>query len=107
MAVCQVTGSKTTRGNNVPKSNQKTKRTIKNSTANRTFFSKILGLGVSLKCTKRASDIIIRAGGIDCYVINEKSSCLMNDIKILKKRMEKAIIKKNISNLTPEQIQFM
>ncbi len=106
MAVCQVTGSRTTRGNNVPKSNQKTRKTVKNSVQNRSYLSKILGLQVSIKCTKRASDTIIRAGGIDCYILNSNPSALSPEMQLLMKRLKSNLKKRNIEGKTPEDLQF-
>ncbi|WP_161982879.1 large ribosomal subunit protein bL28 [Candidatus Deianiraea vastatrix] len=107
MSRCEVTSSTVSRGNNVPKSNKKTRRTIKNSVANRKFFSKVFGSYVYLKCTKAACDTIIKHGGIDCYVLNVKNSRISDEISAIKTRMLKCIENKNLTEMTPEQIQFL
>lgn len=67
MPICEVTGARSTVGNNVPKSNKKTKKVIKTSIANRTFYSLILDQMVKIKCTKKGMDTIMKHGGIDSF----------------------------------------
>lgn len=107
MPVCEVTGSRVTRGNNVPKSNKKTRKTIKNSVTKRAYISRALGIKVVIKCTKRASDTIIRAGGIDCYVLNSNTSSLSNEMQTLAKRIRSSMKKKDLCGKTPEELQFV
>lgn len=105
MPLCRVTLSRTTKGNNVPKSNKKTRKVIKNSAKDRRFKSEILGVFLKIKCTKRADDTIVKHGGIDLFLMNTINSKLSPDMLALKKKMQKSMKVRKIT-LSPEDLLF-
>ena len=106
MPVCQVTGAKSTTGNNVPNSNKKTKKVIKTSVKWRKYYSLVLESQISIKCTKRADDTITRHGGIDCFLLNSNNASLTGDMLKVKNTLLQSVKKKGLPS-SPEEIYLL
>lgn len=89
LRICDITGAKTARGHNVSHANNKTKRLF--GVNLHTISFKIQGLGKhKLKVRgRRAMSSIIRAGGIEKYLLNTPKRKLGPKGLILKRKLDK------------------
>ncbi len=66
---CQLTGKGTQFGHNVSHSNRKTNRRFQPNLQKATLFSEALRRGVGIRVSTRALRSVVRAGGLDSYLL--------------------------------------
>ena len=91
---CIVTGKKPQSGNNVSKSNRKTRRTFEPNLQVVSLYSEILAAPVNMRVSTNGLRTIEKNGGLDNYLLSKTPSRLTEEMKELKKRIEKAKAKK-------------
>ncbi|MDR2901638.1 MAG: 50S ribosomal protein L28 [Lactobacillales bacterium] len=84
---CLVTGKGVQSGNNVSKSNRKTRRRFMPNLQNISVFSEILGTTMVLKITTNGLRTIEKNGGLDAYVLNTPVSKLTAEFKKIRKQI--------------------
>ena len=88
--VCQVTGKRTTTGNNVSHAMNKTRRRFMPNLQVTRLLSDALGQQVRLRLTVNAIRTIEHNGGLDAYLLGTSDLKLPAEAKRLKRRIEKA-----------------
>ena len=84
---CDLMGTGRQIGNNVSKSNRKTKRTFLPGLITKTFASEELRKDLKLSITKRTYRTIVKHGTIDDFLVNVKSTNLTIEAIVLKKQI--------------------
>lgn len=87
---CRVLGTGVQTGNNVSKSNRKTRRRFMPNLQDMSVYSEILGSKINIRMTTRALRTIEKNGGLDSYLLNKPVSKLSPECKILRARLESA-----------------
>ena len=86
---CDLMGTGRQIGNNVSKSNRKTKRTFLPGLISKVFTSVTLKKDIKLSITKRTYRTIVKHGTIDDFLVNVKSTNLTDFAIVLKKQIVK------------------
>ena len=89
--VCFVCGSKTSFGNQVSKSNIKTRRMYKPNLHHKHFFSEILGVSISVRVSTRGLRTIYKHGSIDAFLLTTKANNLTPDALLMKQRLRRKV----------------
>lgn len=87
---CCISGKGVQTGNNVSKSNRKTRRRFMPNLQEVAVYSEILGAPVTLRLSSNGLRTIEKNGGIDAYLLTTSVSKLTEEAKELRKRIEKA-----------------
>ena len=87
---CEVTGKSVQVGNNVSHANNKTKRRFLPNLQVSSVLSEALGHVVRLRLTPAALRTIEHNGGIDAYLLGTSNLKLTDEMRALKRRVEKA-----------------
>ncbi len=87
---CSISGKGVQTGNNVSKSNRKTRRRFMPNLQEVAVYSEILGAPVTLRLSSNGLRTIEKNGGIDTYLLTKPVSRLTDDAKALRKRIESA-----------------
>ncbi|MBQ8251096.1 MAG: 50S ribosomal protein L28 [Alphaproteobacteria bacterium] len=91
---CLVSGKGVQTGNNVSKSNRKTRRRFLPNLQSVAIYSEILEQQITLKLTTQGLRTIEKNGGLDLYLLNTPVSKLSEESKKLRERIEGAKAKK-------------
>jgi large subunit ribosomal protein L28 len=95
---CQITGKGVLTGNNVSHANNKTRRRFLPNLQDSSLLSDALGSSVRMRVSTRALRTIEHNGGIDAYLLGTPNAKLTTDAKVLKRRIERARIKREASS---------
>ena len=87
---CVISGKGIQTGNNVSKSNRKTRRRFMPNLQEVAVYSEILGAQVTLRVSTNGLRTIEKNGGIDTYLLTKPVSRLTDEAKALRKRIESA-----------------
>ncbi len=87
---CPITGKGVQTGNNVSKSNRKTRRRFLPNLQDISVYSEVLDAQINLRMTTRALRTIEKNGGLDAYLLTTPVSKLSDEAKKLKTRIEGA-----------------
>ncbi|MBR4927674.1 MAG: 50S ribosomal protein L28 [Alphaproteobacteria bacterium] len=93
---CAISGKGVQTGNNVSKSNRKTRRRFMPNLQEVAVYSEILGAQVTLRLSSNGLRTIEKNGGIDMYLLTKPVSRLTEEAKELRKRIEKAKVSKGL-----------
>ncbi len=97
---CPITGKGIQTGNNVPiarsHSGVRTRRTFVPNLQNVSLYSDILGTTISLRVSVNGLRTIEKNGGLDQYLLTKTPSRLTDEMKQLKKQIEKAKASKGL-----------
>ncbi len=93
---CAISGKGVQTGNNVSKSNRKTRRRFMPNLQEVAVYSEILGAQVTLRLSSNGLRTIEKNGGIDMYLLTKPVSRLTEEAKELRKRIEKAKASKGL-----------
>ncbi len=93
---CIISGKMPQSGNNVSKSNRKTRRTFAPNLQSASLFSEILGASVKMRLTPNGLRTIEKNGGLDAYLLDTPVSKLTDEAKELRGRIEKAKASKGL-----------
>ncbi len=93
---CLITGKGVQTGNNVSKSNRKTRRRFMPNLQEVAIYSEILGQQVTLRLSSQGLRTIEKNGGLDLYLLNTPSSKLTDESKELRDRIAGAKAKKGL-----------
>lgn len=93
---CCISGKGVQTGNNVSKSNRKTRRRFMPNLQEVAVYSEILGAPVTLRLSSNGLRTIEKNGGIDTYLLTKPVSRLTEEAKELRKRIEKAKMAKGL-----------
>lgn len=93
---CVISGKGVQTGNNVSKSNRKTRRRFMPNLQEVAVYSEILGAQVTLRLSSNGLRTIEKNGGIDMYLLTKPVSRLTEEAKELRKRIEKAKASKGL-----------
>ena len=91
---CLVSDKGVQTGNNVSKSNRKTRRRFLPNLQNIAFYSEILEQQITLKVSTQGLRTTEKNGGLDLYLLNTPVSKLSEESKKLRERIEGAKAKK-------------
>ncbi len=91
---CLVSGKGVQSGNNVSKSNRKTRRRFLPNLQSVAVYSEILDQQITLKLTSHALRTIEKNGGLDLYVLNAPVAKLTATTRMLRNRIAGAKAKK-------------
>lgn len=93
---CIVTGKGVQSGNNVSKSNRKTRRRFMPNLQNVAIYSEILGQQINMRISSNGLRTIEKNGGLDLYLLNTPVSKLTAECKELRDRVAGAKAKKGL-----------
>ena len=93
---CLVTGKGVQTGNNVSKSNRKTRRRFLPNLQSVAIYSEILDQQVTLKLSTQGLRTIEKNGGLDLYLLTTPVSKLTAESKEIRERIESAKAKKGL-----------
>lgn len=93
---CLVTGKGVQTGNNVSKSNRKTRRRFLPNLQSVAIYSEILDQQVTLRLSTQGLRTIEKNGGLDLYLLNTPISKLTAESKEIRERIESAKAKKGL-----------
>lgn len=93
---CLVSGKGVQTGNNVSKSNRKTRRRFLPNLQSVAIYSEILEQQVTIKLSTHGLRTIEKNGGLDLYLLNTPVSKLSDESKKLRERIESAKAKKGL-----------
>lgn len=93
---CLVTGKGVQTGNNVSKSNRKTRRRFLPNLQSVAIYSEILDQQITLKLSTQGLRTIEKNGGLDLYLLNTPVSKLTAESKEIRERIESAKAKKGL-----------
>ena len=93
---CLVSGKGVQTGNNVSKSNRKTRRRFLPNLQSVAIYSEILEQQVTIKLSTHGLRTIEKNGGLDLYLLNTPVSKLSDESKKLRERIESAKTKKGL-----------
>ncbi len=96
--ICDLTDKKAQSGNNVSHSNRKSRRKFKVNLHRVSLFSEALGARVPLKLAASTLRTIDFKGGLDSFLVNTKNNKLSGNAIKLKKKIQKAITEKEVTN---------
>ena len=88
---CQLTGKGPQFGHNVSHSNRKTNRRFQPNLQRATLYSDALGRGVPVRVCTRALRSVVRAGGLDPYLLGTNDARLAPEGLRLKRAVKKAL----------------
>ncbi len=88
---CQLTGKEPQFGHNVSHSNRKTNRRFEPNLQRATLYSDALGRGVPIRVCTRALRSVVRAGGLDPYLLKTDDARLAPEGLRLKRMVKKAL----------------
>ncbi len=91
---CEITGKGVLSGNNVSHANNKTRRRFLPNLQVTSLLSDILGHEVRMRLSTRAIRTVEHNGGIDAFLLSTPSTKLTVEGKALKRRIEKAQVKR-------------
>jgi large subunit ribosomal protein L28 len=94
---CEITGKGVLSGNNVSHANNKTRRRFLPNLQVTSLLSDILGHEVRLRISTRAIRTVEHNGGIDAFLLGTPNTKLTVEGKTLKRRIEKAKVKRAAS----------
>ena len=94
---CEITGKGVLSGNNVSHANNKTRRRFLPNLQVTSLLSDILGHSVRMRMSTRAIRTVEHNGGIDAFLLGTSSNKLTIEGRTLKRRIEKAQIKRGTS----------
>ncbi len=92
---CLVTGKGVLSGNNVSHANNKTKRRYLPNLQIASLVSDALGQSVRLRLTTRGIRTVEKNGGLDMWLLSRSDADLHDEVRRLKRRVEKALAKKS------------
>ena len=92
---CELTGKGVLSGNNVSHANNKTRRRFLPNLQVTSLLSDILGSEVRMRISTRAIRTVEHNGGIDAYLLGTPDSKLTPEGLVLKRRIERARIKRD------------
>lgn len=93
---CLISGKGVQTGNNVSKSNRKTRRRFMPNLQEVAIYSEILGNPITIRLSSNGLRTVEKNGGIDSYLLTKPISRLTEDAKVLRKRIEKAKASKGL-----------
>lgn len=93
---CIVSGKMPQSGNNVSKSNRKTRRTFAPNLQSVSLYSEILGSSIKMRLTANGLRTVEKNGGLDAYLLSTPVSKLTEEAKELRERIEKAKASKGL-----------
>ena len=93
---CIVTGKTVQTGNNVSKSNRKTRRRFMPNLQNVSVYSEILDQQINMRISSNGLRTIEKNGGLDVYLLNTPVSKLTEECKELRDRIAGAKAKKGL-----------
>lgn len=93
---CLISGKGVQSGNNVSKSNRKTRRRFMPNLQEVAIYSEILAAPITMRVCSNGLRTIEKNGGIDTYLLNKPISRLTDDAKVLRKRIQGAKIAKGL-----------
>ncbi len=93
---CIVTGKTVQTGNNVSKSNRKTRRRFMPNLQNVSVYSEILDQQINMRISSNGLRTIEKNGGLDSYLLNTPVSKLTAECKELRNRIAGAKVKKGL-----------
>ncbi len=93
---CLVSGKGVQTGNNVSKSNRKTRRRFMPNLQDVAIYSEILGQQINMRITSHGLRTIEKNGGLDLYLLNTPVSKLTAESKKLRERIAGAKAKKGL-----------
>jgi large subunit ribosomal protein L28 len=88
---CQLTGKGTQFGHNVSHSNRKTNRRFQPNIQKATLFSDALRRGVPIRVSTRALRSVVRAGGLDAFLLGTADEKLAPEGLRLKRLVKKTL----------------
>lgn len=91
---CGITGKGVLTGNNVSHANNKTRRRYLPNMQEASFFSEILGTPVRMRLSVNGMRTVEHNGGLDAFLLGTPDRRLPIEAKILKRRLEKAQVKR-------------
>lgn len=91
---CDITGKSVLSGNNVSHANNKSRRRFLPNLQESALQSDALGHAVRLRVTPRGLSTIEQKGGLDAFLLSTPNRKLTDEARILKRRVEKAAIKR-------------
>lgn len=91
---CDLTGVGVMTGNNVSKSNRRTRRDFLPNLKETTLKSDALGANVTLKIATGTLRTINKYGSLDSFIINYRFCKLTDTAKKLRRKIEKALVSK-------------
>lgn len=91
---CAITQKGVLAGNNVSHANNKTRRRFLPNLQNVSFMSETLGRPIQLRLSTNAIRTIEHHGGLDAFLLREKSSNLSTDVVKLQKVIKKHVAEK-------------
>ncbi|WP_428493375.1 50S ribosomal protein L28 [Rhodopila sp.] len=94
---CEITGKGVLSGNNVSHANNKSRRRFLPNLQITSLLSDILGHEVRLRLSTRAIRTVEHNGGIDAFLLGTPDRGLTAEGKTLKRRIEKARVKRAAS----------
>jgi large subunit ribosomal protein L28 len=89
--ICEILGKKVQVGNNVPKSNKKTKRVFLPNLQIMSFKSDILNKTFKIKICTRAAKTIMKYGSIDAYMLVVKANKLTDFARKIRIKIRKKV----------------
>lgn len=92
---CSLTGKGVQSGNKVSHSNHKTRRRFRPNIQVASLQSEALGVAVRLKVTPATLRSVEHKGGLDAFLLNTSNLKLPEEAKKLKRRVLRALAKKN------------
>jgi large subunit ribosomal protein L28 len=94
---CEITGKGVLSGNNVSHANNKTRRRFLPNLQVTSLLSDILGHEIRLRLSTRAIRSVEHNGGIDAFLLSTPSTRLTDEGRTLKRRIQKARVKRAAS----------
>ncbi len=91
---CPISGKGVLTGNNVSHANNKTRRRFLPNLQLASLPSDILGSPIRLRLSTRAIRTVEVKGGIDAFVLGTPDRRLAPEIKVIKRRLERAQVKR-------------
>ena len=86
---CSLTGKGVMTGNNVSHANNKTRRRYLPNLQRATLLSDALGVSVQVRLSANALRTVEKRGGLDAFLMSSSTDVLSQDLRRLKKRIEK------------------
>ncbi|GAA4527535.1 50S ribosomal protein L28 [Chelativorans composti] len=88
---CELTGKAVMSGHNVSHANNKTKRRFLPNLCEVTLMSEALGRSFRLRVSAAALRSVEHRGGLDAFLLKEKSNNLSQRARLLKKQIQKKL----------------
>lgn len=93
---CLISGKGVQTGNNVSKSNRKTRRRFMPNLQEVAIYSEILAAPITIRLSSNGLRTIEKNGGIDSYLLSKPISRLTEEAKVLRKRIAGAKVAKGL-----------